>query len=218
MSFLKCKSHISVLGPIVLFAGLLGAASSAQAAGPFAGLESYWSGEGTISVANGTSERIRCRGSYAVEAGGAALNQSLRCASDSYRLEISSNVVASGSTVSGSWSESTRSASGNISGHISGGQISATVAGAGFTAGLSLSTRGKVQSVTIRPQGGTDIRDVSGHDAQELIATRRGRPKQRMAGPVPPTAIRFGLSHHVAGGCEDELFYPLPSDLTPQHP
>jgi hypothetical protein len=160
MSFTSSKSHLSVLGPVVLLAGLIGA-TSAHAEGPFSGLAGYWSGEGTISVSNGTSERIRCKATYAVDASGSSLNQSLRCASDSYHLEISSNVVASGGTVSGSWSEATRSATGAISGRISGSQISATVTGAGFTAGLSLSTHGKVQSVTIRPQGGTDIRDVS---------------------------------------------------------
>ncbi len=160
MSFKSSKSYVSALAPMVVLAGLIGA-TSASAAGPFSGLEGYWSGEGTISVANGSSERIRCKATYAVDASGSALNQSLRCASDSYHLEIASNVVRSGGTVTGSWSEATRSATGNISGRINGGQISATIVGTGFTAGLALSTRGKTQSVTIRPQGGTDIRDVS---------------------------------------------------------
>lgn len=160
MSFLNSKSRIYALAPLVLLAGLTGSVVNA-AAGAFSDYAGYWSGEGTISVANGANERIRCKATYAVDAGGDALNQTLRCASDSYRLEISSNVVASGSTVSGSWTEATRSATGNIQGHISGGQVSGTIVGVGFTAGLSLSTHGKTQSVTIRPQGGTDIRDVT---------------------------------------------------------
>jgi hypothetical protein len=97
-----------------------------------------------------------------VDATGASLQQSMRCASDSYRLEVSASVVASGNgSLSGTWSEATRNATGNISGRISGDVIQASVLGPGFTAGLSLATRGKTQSVTIRPQGGTDIRDVT---------------------------------------------------------
>jgi hypothetical protein len=36
----------------------------------------------------GTTERIRCKATYAVNSTGRALNQSLRCASDSYRTII----------------------------------------------------------------------------------------------------------------------------------
>jgi hypothetical protein len=162
MSILNSKSTFSALGPLVLLAGLTGAISNAVAAeGPFSDYAGYWSGEGTISVANGANERIRCKATYAVDASGSSLNQTLRCASDSYKLEISSNVVSSGGALSGTWTEATRNATGNIQGRVSGGQISGTIVGVGFTAGLSLSTRGKTQSVTIRPSGSTDIRDVT---------------------------------------------------------
>jgi hypothetical protein len=162
MSILASKTMLSAVGPLVLLVGITGAATNAGAAGGvFADYAGYWSGEGTISVASGANERIRCKATYAVDAGGDALNQTLRCASDSYKLEISSNVVASGGSVSGSWSEATRNATGNIQGRVSGGQVSGTIVGVGFTAGLSLTTHGKTQSVTIRPTGSTDIRDVT---------------------------------------------------------
>jgi hypothetical protein len=162
MSTSNSKSKLSILGPLVVLAGLASAVSNAEAAGgAFSELAGYWSGEGTISVTSGANERIRCKATYSVDASGDSLNQTLRCASDSYRLDISSNVVASGGSVSGTWTEATRSATGNIQGRISGGQVSGTIVGVGFTAGLSLSTRGKTQSVTIRPSGSTDIRDVT---------------------------------------------------------
>ena len=86
------------------------------AEGAFAGMTGYWSGGGTISVANGTSERIRCKAQYAVDGSGTNLNQSLRCASDSYKFEVSSNLANAGGTISGSWMETTRNAGGNVSG------------------------------------------------------------------------------------------------------
>jgi hypothetical protein len=156
------KSKVFALGPAVLVAGLACAPLQANAAeGPFADYAGSWSGEGTIAVASGANERIRCKATYAVGSGGSGLNQTLRCASDSYRLDISSNVVASGGSLSGSWSESTRGANGEISGRISGPQVNAMVAGVGFTAAFSVTTHGRTQSVSIRPQSGTDIRSVN---------------------------------------------------------
>jgi hypothetical protein len=134
---------------------------------PFAGLSGHWSGAGTITMTDGATERIRCKASYAVNATGKAVEQTLRCASDSYRLEISSNVISQGGSLSGSWAETTRGVSGNVSGRASGAAISVNVAGAGFTAHLDLRTQGDRQSVTIRPQGGTDVAAVS-------IALRKG--------------------------------------------
>jgi hypothetical protein len=155
---LRLKTAVFACGTMVLSAQLH---ADPGPAGPFFGLSGYWSGSGTISMTNGAAERIRCRATYAVNGTGSALQQSLRCASDSYRLEISSNVMSEGGALSGSWSEATRGVSGNISGRASGSQIVAYVAGAGFTARLDVRTQGNRQSVTIRPQGGTDVAAVS---------------------------------------------------------
>jgi hypothetical protein len=128
---------------------------------PFAGLSGPWSGAGTITMTNGATERIRCKGSYSVNASGKAVQQSLRCASDTYKLEIRSNIISEGGSLSGSWTEATRGMSGNVSGHASGAAISANVAGAGFTARIDVRTHGDKQSVTLRPQGDTEVSAVS---------------------------------------------------------
>ena len=135
--------------------------------GPFLGLSGSWSGAGTITMTNGATERIRCKATYAVNATGKAVQQTLRCASDSYRVEVSSNIISEGTSLSGSWAEATRGVSGSISGRVSGAGIVANVAGAGFTARLDMRTQGERQSVTIRPQAGTDVAAVS-------VALRKG--------------------------------------------
>jgi hypothetical protein len=128
--------------------------------GPFAPLAGNWSGSGTITTSSGGSERLRCRARYAVGEGGRVLQQALTCASDSYKFDISSNVETDGTRVTGTWSEATRGVSGNLSGRISGPNISAIVDGPGFSAGVAVNTRGKSQSVNIKP-GGTDVTDVT---------------------------------------------------------
>jgi hypothetical protein len=130
-------------------AALSGSASFAQS-GPFAGMAGTWSGGGTVTLDDGSSERIRCRATYAVGLGGNGLNQSLTCASDSYRFSLSSNVVAQGSALSGTWSEATRGVNGTLEGRGAGGNFQVVANAAGFTANISLTTRGNRQSVVIR--------------------------------------------------------------------
>ncbi|HWN77962.1 MAG TPA: hypothetical protein VNN81_08795 [Bradyrhizobium sp.] len=132
----------------LLLASVSGSASYAQS-GPFAGMAGNWSGGGTVTLDDGSSERIRCRATYAVGARGSGLNQSLTCASDSYRFILSSNVVAQGNTLSGTWSESSRGVSGSLEGRGSNGNFQVVASAPGFTANLSLATRGNKQSVVI---------------------------------------------------------------------
>ena len=144
----------------------LGCEVLAQGAGPFTVLAGTWSGGGTISMANGASERIRCRAAYNVGAAGRAVQLNIRCASSSYNFDLAGNVVDQGGAISGTWSESTRGVSGTVSGRASGSQVQAYAQGAGFSAGLSLSTHGNHQSVVIRPSGA----DVS---AVQIALARR---------------------------------------------
>ena len=120
--------------------------------GPFAGLAGVWSGGGTVTLDDGSTERIRCRATYAVGGGGTGLNQSLTCASDSYRFNLSSNVVSNGGSLSGTWSESSRGVSGSLEGRGSNGNFQVVASAPGFTANISLRTTGNRQSVVIRSE------------------------------------------------------------------
>lgn len=142
---------------------MLGAALSAVPAqartGAFAGYAGHWSGGGTITIANGGNERIRCRGVYTVERGGNALHQTLRCASDSYRFDLISDIRASGGALSGSWTETSRDLNGTVEGRVLDGEITALVQTAGYAAVFNVVTRGNRQSIEITSKG--DLRAVS---------------------------------------------------------
>jgi hypothetical protein len=130
---------------------MYGSATFAQS-GPFAGMAGVWSGGGTVTLDDGSMERIRCRATYAVGNGGAGLNQSLTCASDSYRFNLRTNVISNGGSLSGTWSESSRGVSGNLAGRGSNGNFQVTASAPGFNANISLTTRGNKQSVVIRAE------------------------------------------------------------------
>jgi hypothetical protein len=136
----------------LLAASTWSGASYAQAGGPFSGLAGVWSGGGTVTLDDGSTERIRCRATYAVGGGGNGLQQTLTCASDSYKFNLTSNVTAQGSAISGSWSETSRNINGAIEGRASGGTIQVVANAPGFSANISLTTRGNKQSVTIRAE------------------------------------------------------------------
>jgi len=131
----------------------------AQSAGPFAGFDGAWSGSGTVSLSNGTTEHIRCKASYKVASSGMSLKQSLQCASDSYKFNLSSDVTSQGGRISGNWSEASRNIFGNLQGTAGGGQIDVFVEASGFAASLNLRTNGNKQVVQIDSKG--EIRGVT---------------------------------------------------------
>ena len=145
-------------GALLVALSLAGTASYA-AVSPFRAMAGSWSGGGTISMADGQQERLRCRASYDVD--GDELHLNLRCASESYNFDLASNVEYRGGAVSGEWTEASRNASGTLEGRAAGDRIEVAATGQSFSANLSLTTHGNRQTVSIRPAEGTEIRAVS---------------------------------------------------------
>jgi len=127
--------------------------------GPFAGFDGAWSGNGTVALSDGTTERIRCKADYKVNGTGLGLKQSLHCASDSYKFDLTSDVTSQGDRISGNWSEASRNIFGNLQGTAGGGQIEVFVEANGFAANLTLKTTGNRQTVQINSKG--EIRGVN---------------------------------------------------------
>jgi hypothetical protein len=134
-------------------------AGHAQSAAPFAGFDGSWSGTGTVSLSDGTTERLRCKADYKVNGSGLGLKQNLHCASDSYKFDLSSEVTSNGDRISGNWSEKSRNIFGNLQGTAGGGQIEVFVEASGFAANLTLRTTGNKQSVSLSSKG--EIRGVN---------------------------------------------------------
>jgi hypothetical protein len=138
---------------------LLSASATYAQTGPFAGLNGAWSGQGTIALSDGSTERIRCKADYKVNGTGMGLKQTLRCASDSYKFELSSDVTCQNEHVSGNWSEASRNIFGNLQGTAGHGLIDVLVEAVGFSANLVLRTNGTKQTMQMNSKG--EIRGVS---------------------------------------------------------
>lgn len=133
---------------VAFFIAAVAASASHAQSGPFAGLAGNWSGGGTVTLDDGSSERIRCRATYRV--GGPAMEMTLTCASDAYRFALQASVVDQGGNVSGTWSETSRNVGGSLQGHGGGGNFQVVAQAAGFSASISLRTVGNKQSVAMR--------------------------------------------------------------------
>jgi hypothetical protein len=145
------------VGAVLMLSASVGHAQDGS--GPFAGFDGAWSGTGTVALSDGTTERIRCKADYKVNGSGMALKQSLRCASDSYKFDLTSDVTSNGGRISGNWSEASRNIFGNLQGTAGGGQIEVFVEANGFAANLTLRTTGNKQTVQISSKG--EIRGVN---------------------------------------------------------
>jgi hypothetical protein len=145
---------------IAIAAGLLTftAQVTKAADGPLAQFAGHWAGSGKITVKDGSSERIRCRSTNG--ASGNTLTLSLRCASDSYKFELASELKSDAGEISGSWNETTRGVVGSLSGRATASNIQATATAVGFTAALGIRSNGPSMSVSIRSPG-SEISEVA---------------------------------------------------------
>jgi hypothetical protein len=121
-------------------------------------LPGKWTGWGSIQLANGSSERVKCIVEYAVK--GPSVLQNLRCASQSYRIDATAKLNIQNGEVSGDWEEKSYSAVGSIAGKSSGSNFNLSIQGLVFSAAMAVATTGCKQSINITPQG-FDIAKIS---------------------------------------------------------
>ncbi|MGX1322912.1 hypothetical protein AB7M17_006365 [Bradyrhizobium sp. USDA 377] len=144
----RARNRRLLIAAAVLFAAGLANSESKAQSGPFAPMAGSWSGGGTVTLDDGSTERIRCRAKYAPI--GPTMELSLTCASDAYKFNLGANVRAEGNAITGSWSEASRNISGALQGRGGGGNFEVVASTAGFNANIALRTSGNKQTVTIR--------------------------------------------------------------------
>jgi hypothetical protein len=146
--------RVGIFRTMFLICGLAPPSIAAAQNGPFSAYAGSWTGNGVVTASNGNSERIRCRAHYSVLQSDTDLNQHLRCASDSYHFDVNSVLLAdSEGRIRGTWEETTRRASGSVSGQLAGAVVTGHVTGTGFTAEITVTLRGDRQSVQLKPTG-----------------------------------------------------------------
>lgn len=144
----RARNRRLLIAAAVLFVAAAANSEGKAQSGPFAAMAGTWSGGGTVTLDDGSSERIRCRAKYAPI--GPTMEMSLTCASDAYKFNLAASVKAEGSAITGSWSEASRNISGSLQGRGGGGNFEVVVSAAGFNANIALRTSGNKQTVAMR--------------------------------------------------------------------
>ena len=112
-------------------------------------------------MTDGSHEPVRCKSSFKVASGSSELDTSVVCASDSYKFNLTSRVVAQGHSFSGSWQEETRQIQGDVQGQIpSPGTLQASLNTVGGGIQIGARADGKQMAITIQSQG-TEVQGVS---------------------------------------------------------
>ncbi len=136
---------------LAMVVGML-ATVSASAAVNLQEMAGYWTGTGKIVLTNGTTENLKCVVTYKVT--GTQLRQNLRCAGQGYSLNGTAELeVAASGAVTGSWTETTYSAKGDVSGKATDKGFSLAITGPTFTAVMDATTTACRQSLDIVPKG-----------------------------------------------------------------
>ena len=119
---------------------------------PFAAIAGNWTGGGVIMLTNDIKENLRCRANHNFAQASNGLSINIRCSSDNYKFELTSNVVERRGQISGKWSEASYNVSGTISGRVAGNRITAVAQGDKFTSPITLTTTGNRQTVSLTPE------------------------------------------------------------------
>ncbi len=127
-------------------------------ADPLGELPGRWSGSGSIRMANGTTESVKCVATYFVS--GSNITQNLRCASPGYKIDTKASLAVRGGQVTGSWEERQYAQAGAVTGRMTSSGFNLTISGAQFTASLHLTSTACKQSLSITPKG-FDISRIS---------------------------------------------------------
>ncbi|MBZ0218008.1 MAG: hypothetical protein K8F25_15735 [Fimbriimonadaceae bacterium] len=126
--------------------------SESHAATPFDTLRGAWRGSGKMNLRSGSAERLVCTAYYT--GGGSRLDLLIRCAGETTKIEMLSNLTSSGSRLKGSWEERTFNAQGSIEGQITGDLITMAITGLGDIRGrMSVSFTRSKQEVSIFVEG-----------------------------------------------------------------
>lgn len=149
---MRAKTVIATLLAAALALSVTPAPS--HAGGVFAALAGTWSGGGSLRLANGNREKLKCR-AYYTNKSTSALGIAIRCASPSNKIHMRGSLHQGGSSITGSWEERTFNAGGSVSGTATGSSLRLSIRGsvAGSLSILINGNRAKVNLSTNKAGG-----------------------------------------------------------------
>ena len=137
---------------VTIFALVLGATSATATATKLDDYAGYWTGTGKVSMTNGSTEQVKCVVTYKVT--GQELRQNVRCAGQGFSFNGTAQLqVGQTGAVTGSWTENTYAATGDVTGKATDKGFLLSISGQTFTAVMDVATSACKQTMDIVPKG-----------------------------------------------------------------
>jgi hypothetical protein len=152
------RSRAATVALLVMTAGVL--TPSHPALANLKELDGYWTGTGTVKLANGQTEAVKCVVTYRVDLAQSGVRQSLRCASAAYKINARADLKIAGSAITGTWEETNYNATGAVTGKLNDSNYTLSIKAPTFTANMKLAAQRCRQAIEIEPQG-LDVAGIS---------------------------------------------------------
>jgi len=154
LSFARRATAAAAMALVALAAVVPASDAAPQSVGPFASLDGWWGGIGRLRFKDGKTEDVKCRATYFIEGeGGNELNQTIRCASASGKIEVKSAIRHAEGKLTGAWNEVMYNVNGVLEGEVTPRGYRVTVKGTEGTtlsANMDIIVKDKRQMVEIQ--------------------------------------------------------------------
>jgi hypothetical protein len=140
---------------------LLAGSTVAQTTDPIMALGGRWAGMASVTPDSGPDQAYSCVGTYFPADNGARLTQNLRCKSDSYQLDASTQLQIAGTKITGRWQDKVNNLDGIINGTVKPDGFDILLSGDFFDAKMTIARTSCQQSITIEFEGGLPVKRVS---------------------------------------------------------
>lgn len=123
----------------------------------FADLSGRWVGEGRLGIRDNPPETVKCRATYIAGANADELKQTIRCATAGGSIEVISNLVRSGSRLTGHWQETVHNIAGDLEGELTAKGLRIIVKSTDLAANMDVIVKDQQQVVEIQFHNSTLI-------------------------------------------------------------
>jgi hypothetical protein len=154
-SLIRASAWTAVCLGTVLFASPLWAADL------FSVLPGNWVGTGRVTKQDGSTEPLRCKAKYSLTPSGNIMHQELKCAADSYRMDLTADLVNQKGALEGTWHEQDRQVGGSVVGRIEGDTITTKIQGNTFRADVTILTKANKQTIALTSDSGNYAKAVN---------------------------------------------------------
>lgn len=133
----------------------------AQASDPIQALAGRWAGTATLVPSSGPNEPYTCVATYFPTDKGARVTQNLRCKSENYQFDGTTQLQISAGTITGRWQDKINNLDGIVNGSVKPDGFDILLSGDFFDAKMTVVNAPCQQSLTIVLEAGLPVKSIS---------------------------------------------------------